>query len=650
VANKGSYSIGVTVVDDASKKIDAINKRIAAAQAPVLRVQKSLSKFADLTGLSKVRDSFTWIAKSSFDAFRSIGRMLGPYGTLISAASLAGIAKLGTDFASFAQKLNNASIRVGTTTQNMQKLQGSMALAGVSAEASASGIKALNDNLTDAVGGRAPEFVSLMGSMRIAWHEADGSARKYSDVLPQIADYISNLKNPALQARVAIGALGAAGEEMLPWLRKGSAGIAEWNKMAAAWGTLTDKQIADGNKLQETLVDMKGALGGLANTIGAEIAPVLEPLVHDMVVWIEQNRAFIGQKVHEAFKALADALKDIKWDQVWEGVQKVGQEIKSVVDSLGGWKAAAIDVAGFFAGTWLASMLAPFATLAAAMGALGLLGPAAIAALAGAGIVVTAYALNKLGVPHQGVEDYSGIPEYGQNYGPNAPGGPGNGIGDWVKQHTQWLWGDSSPAPGRSAGDPRGIRNNNPLNLEYRSGQGAIGSDGRFGKYQDMAAGVAAAERQLLAYQDKQGLNTVAGIIGRWAPASDGNDTGRYAAQVAARLGVSPMDPLNLHDASTATAMIRAMARRETGREIDPAQVAAGVNQALTAPQGAPVTVGGGAASPTPDPSLTVKGSANVNIDIRGLPAGSRSSAVSTGLFTAPNLKIMEPMPASGGF
>lgn len=131
-----------------------------------------------------------------------------------------------------------------------------------------------------------------------------------------------------------------------------------------------------------------------------------------------------------------------------------------------------------------------------------------------------------------------------------------------------------------NSGDPRGIRNNNPLNLEYLPNQGTSGSDGRFGVYPTMEAGVAANARQLLMYRDQHGLNTIADIINRWAPAGE-NDPRNYAGQVATTMGLPPKAPLNLDDPKVLAGLIDAMARVENGRSVDAAAVQRGVDMVV---------------------------------------------------------------------
>ncbi|MDO3620238.1 hypothetical protein Q3O98_03910 [Ralstonia pseudosolanacearum] len=130
-----------------------------------------------------------------------------------------------------------------------------------------------------------------------------------------------------------------------------------------------------------------------------------------------------------------------------------------------------------------------------------------------------------------------------------------------------WASGSSSgstaaPSPGAT---PRNLRNNNPGNIEYGDfarRHGATGSDGRFAVFPDAQTGSAAMDALLQSYASKNGLNTVAGIVGRWAPASE-NNTSAYAASVAKRMGVGMNDRLDMGDPRVRQALGREMARIE---------------------------------------------------------------------------------------
>lgn len=151
---------------------------------------------------------------------------------------------------------------------------------------------------------------------------------------------------------------------------------------------------------------------------------------------------------------------------------------------------------------------------------------------------------------------------------------------------------------------PRGIRNNNPLNIEagpFASGvQGYSGSDGRFAKFDTPEGGIQAANKLLDIYQNKHGLNTVSGIVNRWAPSSDGNNVSAYAANVAQQLGIDPNAPI---PPEKRQALIAAMGQHENGRPIQMAQ-------APTVPQNAP-TMPPAAGGLPPGVSNTIRAASN---------------------------------------
>ncbi|MGE8688640.1 MAG: LPD38 domain-containing protein [Achromobacter sp.] len=142
---------------------------------------------------------------------------------------------------------------------------------------------------------------------------------------------------------------------------------------------------------------------------------------------------------------------------------------------------------------------------------------------------------------------------------------------------------DALPAPeGYAAGDgfttseswrmpanaPRGIRNNNPGNIQKGVGfDGEIaGNDPRFATFRKPEDGIRGLAVNLLTYQRQHGLDTVEGIINRWAPPSE-NDTGAYVQQVARAVGVEPNQQLDLSNPDTLTKLTAAIIQHENGMQ-----------------------------------------------------------------------------------
>lgn len=137
---------------------------------------------------------------------------------------------------------------------------------------------------------------------------------------------------------------------------------------------------------------------------------------------------------------------------------------------------------------------------------------------------------------------------------------------------------------GGSGDGARGIRNNNPGNLEYSKANpwvGQTGDDGRFAKFETPEHGIRALGRNLLSYQ-RQGIDTVNDIINRWAPPSDNNNTDAYIQAVCAQLGVTPDQPLDASNPDTLKALCASIIQHENGSQpYSDQQLATGVSAAI---------------------------------------------------------------------
>ncbi len=137
---------------------------------------------------------------------------------------------------------------------------------------------------------------------------------------------------------------------------------------------------------------------------------------------------------------------------------------------------------------------------------------------------------------------------------------------------------------GGSGDGARGIRNNNPGNLEYSKTNpwiGQTGDDGRFAKFETPEHGIRALGRNLLSYQ-RQGIDTVSDIINRWAPPSDNNNTDAYIKAVCAQLGVTADQQLDASNPDTLKALCAAIIQHENGSQpYSDQQLSTGVSAAI---------------------------------------------------------------------
>lgn len=113
---------------------------------------------------------------------------------------------------------------------------------------------------------------------------------------------------------------------------------------------------------------------------------------------------------------------------------------------------------------------------------------------------------------------------------------------------------------------PRGIRNNNPGNLEGDQGfKGFVGLDDKgYAKFDSPDSGLRAMAINLRNQQDLHGLNTVEDIVTKYAPPNE-NNTAAYIANVSKSLNVGPQDPLDLHEPQVLATLTKAVIKQEQG-------------------------------------------------------------------------------------
>ena len=115
---------------------------------------------------------------------------------------------------------------------------------------------------------------------------------------------------------------------------------------------------------------------------------------------------------------------------------------------------------------------------------------------------------------------------------------------------------------------PRGIRNNNPGNIrkskDLWQGLAERQTDAAFFVFKTPTYGIRALARVLIAYQDKYGLNTIDGIINRWAPPVE-NNTLAYVRSVAKFTGFSANKALNMHRFEHLKPLVEAIICHENG-------------------------------------------------------------------------------------
>lgn len=120
---------------------------------------------------------------------------------------------------------------------------------------------------------------------------------------------------------------------------------------------------------------------------------------------------------------------------------------------------------------------------------------------------------------------------------------------------------------------PRGLRNNNPLNIRRSAnkwkGKLVDGKDPDFETFSSIEFGIRAAVVIMRTYIRKYHADTPRLIIRRWAPPAE-NNTENYLRLVVRQSGILADEKINPEDLGKISRLLQAMAYVECGRVVSP--------------------------------------------------------------------------------
>ncbi|WP_019573360.1 hypothetical protein [Curvibacter lanceolatus] len=361
--------------------------------------------------------------------------------------------------------------------------------------------------------------------------------------------------------------------------------LGENSPVVAAFRAL-NVNIADSNgkirPMKDLLLDLSTALKGLsaqdqiraASMLGldegtlnllrlgrTEIQGVVDQMYRSSGVTEESTQAAI--KAQAQWATFRRELYGVG-QTIFEALTPALEESNKDLLSLSGWvQTHKGEISGFFSG--LATVIG-----AIARGISDVLG---FATSLGEKLATTSVG-NKLGELIARVAAYGGSKEANDALAANG-----------VKGYTK-SGGSSAPAAPAAATSkaaaggnlPRGVRNNNPGNLNFVGQEGATREDGpgRFAKFESMEAGIAALVKQLRIYASR-GVNTIKAIVEKYAPASE-NDVGAYISALTKETGLKADDKVDLSNADVLKALVRGITNHENGKGyVSEAQITGGI-------------------------------------------------------------------------
>ncbi|MEB2478205.1 hypothetical protein QMM96_22505 [Citrobacter freundii] len=134
----------------------------------------------------------------------------------------------------------------------------------------------------------------------------------------------------------------------------------------------------------------------------------------------------------------------------------------------------------------------------------------------------------------------------------------------------------------QTSGSSKAVNNNNPGNLRFAGQSGAVAEanwkanykgDTPMASFATPEEGVRAFGNQLMLYQSRDKINTISGIVSKYAPKGDHNNTDAYIRQVVAKTGIGANDTINTSDPAVMTKLVSAFGQHEGGFSMSDADI-----------------------------------------------------------------------------
>ncbi len=235
-----------------------------------------------ITAVDQTRSAFDSIrgnlAKLGDESNRVRGLLAG-LGVSLSVAGFATMIKSAIDAA---DQLNKLSQKIGISVEALSTLRFAAQLSDVSLETLQKGIKGLSQNIAEAntgVGDGAQVFEALGVSVK----NADGSMKSTEAVLLQVADVFANLEDGAVKTALAVKLFGKAGQDMIPFLNQGAAGISQLTAEAERLGLkLTTETARSAEAFNDNLTALKASSSSLGIALARDFLPELTNITNAM--------------------------------------------------------------------------------------------------------------------------------------------------------------------------------------------------------------------------------------------------------------------------------------------------------------------------------------------------------------------------------
>jgi|GEM_PF-574784 len=229
---------------------------------------------------------------------RSIGTKIAAPLALAGVTGVAAIMTLGEQFGEMGAQASDMANRIGTSTEAVTELSHAAEFAGADAATLERGWMGMQKTIANAAGGSK--------SAREALADLGMSAEQLMQLSPEdqfaaLADGVNQIEDPAKRTAAAMAVFGKSGQQLLPMLSEGSAGIAALRQEARDLGRSMSGEDAESlAAMTDSIQKLKASLTAVAVSLFTAVAPAITAafewvtkLAGGVARWVSDNRSLI---------------------------------------------------------------------------------------------------------------------------------------------------------------------------------------------------------------------------------------------------------------------------------------------------------------------------------------------------------------------
>lgn len=342
------FVIRIRADDAASATIKKVQAALGKVTEPIEKAQKKVGRLGDAgqVNLARLRKSLGSVGRAAQGVVERIAQIIPGLTALGGAASIASIAALTAKFSAFGFGLNKSSRLLGMNAQDLAAWHVAAKRAGMSAEEFDSSMNSSQMAIRAAAFGADPHAMVVLQKMGVEIKRNNDGSIDYLTTQQRIMKALQAQKSVQGQ-RDAANTLGMGG--LLPMIQQGT--WQEDKARAMRKGLIpSDAEIARAKDFRNDVNDLQDSVSGLGNSIGSALIPVLGPVVKAISKWLDQNRAKVAEKIASAVQKFTNWLASVNWGEVTSNV-------KSLWDTMGGLKGAAVAIAAVTFASPIAGLL-----------------------------------------------------------------------------------------------------------------------------------------------------------------------------------------------------------------------------------------------------------------------------------------------------